>query len=271
MTLHEYRSLCDSLLRETFGDSRGDAYFDMHSNRVHEWLVRFDLFKPLGNLLDIGPFFSLTPFLLQPNSVSVSVLEGDDPASDPLVKMYERRGIPANFTDLNELFGFPQGASRRLPYGDDQFDTILCWETMEHFSFNPVPFVKELGRIAKADARIIVIVPDRASIYSVRRLYFGNMQEREIDALCDTADYVSNGKHVFHGLHWREYTRKELRLLFEKNGFEILQHGGLQGFYGHQYRRSYLPFRLARKALFRLSPLFGTDAYVVARPKKAAR
>ncbi|MBE2181669.1 MAG: methyltransferase domain-containing protein [Chthoniobacterales bacterium] len=163
MTFHEYRSICDNLLREAFGDGRGDGYFDMHSNRVHEWLVRFDLFKPLGNLLDIGPFFSLTPFLLQPNSSSVSVLEGDDPAADPLVKMYERRGIAANFTDLNELFGFPRGASRRLPYEDDLFDTILCWETMEHFSFNPVPFVKELGRIAKPDARIIVIVPDRAS------------------------------------------------------------------------------------------------------------
>ena len=268
MNKFEYHEFCRSLLREAGKDSHKEGYYYQHCNRVYDWLFYFGLFRPLGNLLDIGPYFSFTPFLLQAHATSVSVLEGDDPAAKPLETMYEKRGIKAIFTDLNEHFGFVPQASRRLPYSDAQFDTILCWETMEHFSFNPVQFVKELRRIATRNAKLIIIVPDRASIYSVLRMYFGKAQEREIDSLCMTSDYVSNGKYVYHGLHWREYTRKELRLLFEKNQFEILQHGNLQGFYSHQYNASYLPFRLLRKTLFRISPVFGTDAYVVARPQQ---
>ena len=41
--------------------------------------------------------------------------------------------------------------------------TILCWETMEHFNFNPVKFVRELHRVLKPGARgASMTVPNNA-------------------------------------------------------------------------------------------------------------
>jgi SAM-dependent methyltransferase len=269
MNRQDYDQRCVALAEEAGIDSGADAYFAQHRNRVYEWLVRFGLFdRPLGDVLDIGPFHTFTPFLLRDNARTMSVLEGDDPAADALVPVYQKNSIEVVMTDLNEHFGGVPGASRKLPYADASFDTIICWETMEHFSFNPVPFVRDLARIARKDAVVSVIVPDRASIYSVLRMYFGRAQERLIDGLVDTADYLSNGKHVFHGHHWREYTRRELQLLFEKAGFDIREAGSLQGFYAHQYSASYAPIRLVRRMLFKASPVFGTDAFVTATPRK---
>jgi len=271
MQRRDYDLICAKLAADAKIDTSSDAYFGQHRNRVYEWLVRFRLFdRPLGDVLDIGPFHTFTPFLLRDNARTVSVLEGDDPAADTLLPVYKRNSIDIILTDLNEQFGGIRGASRRLPYADNSFDTIICWETMEHFSFNPVPFVRDLQRIARKNALVSVIVPDRASIYSVLRMYFGRGQERLIDGLMDTADYLSDGKYVFHGHHWREYTRKELRLLFEKAGFQIVDAGSLQGFYGHQYSAAYAPIRLIRQVLFWISPIFGTDAFVNATPRKHA-
>lgn len=264
-----YDRQCAALAAEAGIDQGSNAYFFQHRNRVYEWLVRFGLFdRQLGDVLDIGPFHTFTPFLLRNNARSMSVLEGDDPAADALVPLYKKHSIDVVLTDLNEQFGGIPNASRRLPYADDSFDTIICWETMEHFSFNPVPFLRDLQRVARKGAVVSVIVPDRASIYSVLRMYFGRAQARMIDGLVNTADYLSNGKYVFHGHHWREYTRKELRMLFEKTGFDILEAGTVQGFYAHQYSASYAPIRLIRRMLFKVSPIFGTDAFVTAATRK---
>src|SRR5215471_14949457 len=113
------------------------GYFVMHAPRLFKACALFGLLeKKLGRVLEIGPFFGYTPFLLRTNSVSYTILEADDPAVHALKAPYSTRRIDAHFIDLFESFGPTSTADHRLPFVDGAFDTVLCWETMEHFNFN---------------------------------------------------------------------------------------------------------------------------------------
>src|SRR5260370_38375815 len=124
------------------------AYFWVAASRLYRSCELFGLFAgDLGNVLEAGPFYGYTPFFLRPRSSSYTVLEGDDPAVYPLVPLYEQSSIVFSYVDFFELFGPTHSATHTLPLPDSSYDTILCWETMEHFNFNPVKFVRELYRV----------------------------------------------------------------------------------------------------------------------------
>ena len=128
--------------------------------RLHRTCELFGLFSNhLGNVLEIGPFFGYTPFLLRKQSSAYTVLEGNDPVVRPLESIYRQQDITLNYVDFFELFGPTRSAPHQLPLADATYDTILCWETMEHFNFNPVKFVRELHRVLKPGG-VFVIVPN---------------------------------------------------------------------------------------------------------------
>jgi len=140
------------------------GYFTQHAVRLHATCEQFGLFSGnLGDVLELGPFFGYVPFFLRKNASSYTILEGDDPAVYPLIPVYKQHSIAFAFADFFDLFGPVHSASHRLPFPDDSFDTILCWETMEHFNFNPVTFVRELRRILKPGGKVCITVPNKAS------------------------------------------------------------------------------------------------------------
>ena len=47
----------------------------------------------------------------------------------------------------------------RLPFGDNKFDLVLCFETLEHFAA-PERFVHEFGRITKPGGKLVVTTPN---------------------------------------------------------------------------------------------------------------
>jgi hypothetical protein len=92
-------------------------YFVSHCHRLYGTCTRFGLLeKDLGEVLDIGPFYGYTPFLLRSNSASYTVLEGDDPAAYPLKPLYEEHHIAVRFVDLCDSFGPATTANHRLPF-----------------------------------------------------------------------------------------------------------------------------------------------------------
>ena len=198
------------------------GYFTMHAERLHRCCAEFGLFRgSLGNVLEVGPFFGHTPFLLAPLASDYVVLEGDDPAAYSLKALYARRGIRADFVDLFEMFGPTREAVFQLDFPAETFDTILCWETMEHFNFNPVKFVREMHRVLKPGGRVCVTVPNRESFQKLVGLATGRRDREAIDKYFEFEDYVSNGKKAFYGFHWHEYTIGEVDHLFRRAGFHI--------------------------------------------------
>ncbi len=182
------------------------------------------------NVLEIGPFYGCTPFLLRPSSSSYTVLEGDDPVVRALEPLYREQAITLHYVDFFEMFGPTHSATHKLSLPDAHFDTILCWETMEHFNFNPVVFVRELHRVLKPGGRVCITVPNKASFQNVAGLLFGRGEKALIDYYYSFENYVSGGKKAFYGFHWREYTAPELSCLFSRAGFQIRTCGSFNAF-----------------------------------------
>ena len=211
MTLQQFMAAGEDLSKSAGVLDGLHGYFRSHVTRLHRTCELFELFSTgLGDVLEIGPFFGYTPFLLRQHSSSYTVLEGNDPAVRPLGPLYARHGIALNYVDFFELFGPTRSAPHRLPLADASFDTILCWETMEHFNFNPVKFVRELHRVLKPGGRVCITVPNKASFQRIFALFSGSGEKSEIETYFQVEDYVSDGKKVFYGLHWREYSPPEL-------------------------------------------------------------
>jgi SAM-dependent methyltransferase len=243
------------------------AYFCRAASRLHRSCELFGLFAgDLGDVLEVGPFYGYTPFLLRPHSSSYTVLEGDDPAVYPLVPLYEQSSIAFSYVDFFELFGPTHSSRHALPLADSSYDTILCWETMEHFNFNPVKFVRELYRVLKPGGRVCITVPNRASFQAIYSLLFGKGEESATRSYYKFENYESNGKKAFYGFHWREYTSPELAVLFADAGFKLQ---GCRSFTVFHDRGKLTLSRQLARLLLRLGtlvlPRFGTNVYLIAR------
>ena len=255
----------EELGREAGAPDSFQGYFRCHAERLHRSCELFKLFGPLHDVLEIGPFYGWTPFMLRPHSTSYTVLEGDDPAVHSLTPMYQRHSITLSFVDFFELFGPIRSATHRLPAADSSYDTILCWETMEHFNFNPVKFTRELYRVLKPGGRACITVPNKASFQSLVALLTGRKEKELIDSYYVFENYESNGKKAFYGFHWREYTAPELAHLFARAGFKIQACGTIAAFQNQG------KIGLGRKLARNLSHLgtsvlnrYGTNVYLVA-------
>ncbi len=93
-----------------------------------------------------------------------------------------------------QIFDYP------LPFANDEFDSILCFETVEHLS-RPGRLVAELGRVVKPGGTMILTTP--------------NVLWEPVHALAAiTGLHHSEGPHRF--IHFRR-----LKAMVEQAGFEI--------------------------------------------------
>lgn len=265
MTRDEFNSRADALAARIGVVETMHGYFRGHRTRLYETCRKFDLFRrPLGDVLEIGPFYSYTPVLLRDRAKTYRVLEGDDSGADALKPLYAEHQVELQTVDLFDVFGPVRGAQHRLPYASDSCDTILCWETMEHFGFNPVSFVQELLRIIRPGGRIYLTVPNRASGEALFSLLTNRYQREGVDAYFKFAGYECNGKRAFLGFHWREYTLAEFSHLFQRAGFRIVEEGWLMHFQDHE--QVGLPRRMVRavlRGLCLLRPSLGKNCCLV--------
>ena len=214
------------------------------------------------NVLEIGAFYGYTPFVLQKNGNTVTVIEGDDPVALPLKPLYARRGIELVFADLSALFGNSDMTKRRLPLPDNHFDVIICWETMEHFNFNPVGFVKELRRVLKPGGIATLTVPNRANLEHRIKMLLGRPMGETIESYY--VFYTQPGP--FFGWHWREYTLKEFVELFERENF-LIESASYLTYFMNRARISYAraEYRFMARVVSRIVPSFGTICALVVR------
>jgi SAM-dependent methyltransferase len=201
------------------------GYFEQHRDRLWQTVCAFDLLSQRReHFLDIGPYFSYTPFLWKEHAADhVTVFDGAAPEPMRLERCYRDHGIDVRYGDLFQIFD-GDSATKRLPYADESFDAIACWETMEHFNFNPVPFVRELHRVTRKGGVVCITVPNLAKLDKRLKLARGRSMETSIDA------YFANADSKFYGFHWREYTLAEITELFRRVGFGIELSRHLQTF-----------------------------------------
>lgn len=237
-------------------------YFLQAGPRIHYCNQLFGLYgNQLGDVLEIGPFYGYTPFVLKANTRTYTVIEGSDPVINPLMPLYAEAGIQCTLVDLSQTFGNFPGASMRFSIPDASYDTILCWETMEHFNFNPVKFIRELHRILKPGGKVCITVPNRASFQNMVSYLFGRGEKYHVDSFFTFENYEG-----YLGFHWHEYTSSEAAMLFQKAGFQVEKYGTFAAFQGG--KKVGLLGKMARalsKAATAILPRYGTNVYLMAR------
>jgi len=94
---------------------------------------------------------------------------------------------------------------------DDSIDMVLFCEIIEHLSFNPIPFWKQVYRVLKPGGRIIITTPNAFYHRSVsersRRVSEGECFGLSVSEIFETGTY---------GHHWKEYSLPELQAYFAR-------------------------------------------------------
>lgn len=117
MTEQEYASRGLELSSEANVLDGLHNYFMQQVTRLHKTCQLFGLYDgKLGDVLDIGPFYSYTPFVLRSHAETYTVLEGDDPAVYPLKPLYAKHKVTFEAVDLFEMFGPTHGAAHAFKY-----------------------------------------------------------------------------------------------------------------------------------------------------------
>jgi 2-polyprenyl-3-methyl-5-hydroxy-6-metoxy-1,4-benzoquinol methylase len=92
---------------------------------------------------------------------------------------------------------------------DDTFDIVLFTEVIEHLAFNPVAMWREIYRVMKPGARIVVTTPNYHALRTRARQWWRAM--RGFGAGVDV-ELVLGVRTLGH--HWKEYSRRELEHYF---------------------------------------------------------
>lgn len=71
---------------------------------------------------------------------------------------------------------FSTGPAEKLPYADNEFDVVTCLGSLEHF-LDQQGALKEILRVAKQDARILILVPNSGFLTYRLGLYRGTNQQ----------------------------------------------------------------------------------------------
>lgn len=101
--------------------------------------------------------------------------------------------------------------AEKLPYDDAQFDVVSCLGSLEHF-VEPVIALKEMARVAKSDAKFLILVPNAG--FMTRKIgFFGGTNQKdakevvrtleEWEALLNQAELIVSRKWKdLHVLSW---------------------------------------------------------------------
>lgn len=100
---------------------------------------------------------------------------------------------------------FKVAASEKIPYKNESFDLIICYETIEHVE-NPLKTLQEARRVLKKDGNFILAMDS------------GNLLFRTVWFIWEN----TTGK-VWQGAHLNPFHHDELENLIKKSGFKIKQ------------------------------------------------
>ena len=104
-----------------------------------------------------------------------------------------------------------------LPFDDNTFDVITCLGSLEHF-VDPVSSLKEMARVARADATVVLLVPNKDFLTRKLGLFGGTQQvdAKEVVRTLERWDELFNDGGLAVEERWRDL--HVLRLGWIKKG-----------------------------------------------------
>lgn len=179
------------------------AYLAHHHQRFLTTLETFDRTwdrRRGARVLDVGAHWLHQAVMWRMAGYAVTALDLPLTLELPSVRsLAEAEGIRllpnADLEHCPALAGVP----------DDAFDVVLFTEILEHLTFNPVRFWREIHRVLAPGGRIVITTPNyyawNGRVWHWGRFLTGFGGGLSVDEILGTHTY---------GHHWREFARKEL-------------------------------------------------------------
>jgi SAM-dependent methyltransferase len=141
-----------------------------------------------------------------------------------------------------------------LPFEDNTFDAVVCCQVLEHLTHSHIPIMKEIKRVLKTGGIVEVDVPNAVCFRNRSRMIRGkhitfDYEEHYLHAV----PVLYKGFSFYPERHNREFTRKELMLLFAASGFQNIEVSFLRS---RRYREGLARIRSLGSAFRDLIPSF---------------
>jgi SAM-dependent methyltransferase len=111
-----------------------------------------------------------------------------------------------------------------LPFGKGTFDLVICTEVLEHLLW-PQQLLKEVNRVLRADGKVLLSVPNIASLSYRAAWLFGHVPSCAASGnlpleVGGTAYQRANGQLI--GGHVVDFNLKRIQSLLKGMGFEVV-------------------------------------------------
>jgi ubiquinone/menaquinone biosynthesis C-methylase UbiE len=122
---------------------------------------------------------------------------------EAILKKHGRKNVFGIDTETkkNTIY-YKKATAEKIPFKASEFDTLIAGELVEHLK-KPELFVKETNRVLKKGGVMVITTPNRGSL--INRIFHNNETP----------------------IHFSLFTWSELKVLLEKNGFEIVDYSAM--------------------------------------------
>jgi len=236
-------------------------------NEFYLWLLGGQrLLRPGKHLVDLGAGLSIFGPMCRAFGMTVTLV--DDFGGGGGVELGRTTEEIRPLEVFEHTFGLnivrENFLERPLPLPDSSMDVVTCFHSLEHWHHSPKRLFKEIVRILKPGAFVVIATPNAVNL---RKRVYGVFGRSSFPAL---SEWYNDGDPVFRG-HVREPTLADLCQLLEWNGFEVIGRHG-RNFIGRQSQAlSGLPAPLVSavgatsQTVLRFFPTLCSDLHVVGR------
>ncbi|MBN8729200.1 MAG: methyltransferase domain-containing protein [Acidobacteria bacterium] len=189
-------------------------YVDTHLTRLVKTLEMTPAGGPDQRILEMGAYLQITPSLK--TKLGYGEVRGCYYGPAGTTDHREAVSIEGeHFTCEVDLFDAEHDP---FPYGGAHFDTVLCCELLEHLTADPMHMMAEIHRILKPGGHLVLTTPNIGSLRAIAALLAG-YHPGFFPAYIKPAEAGSETD----ARHNREYTAREIYLLFHDSGFDMVR------------------------------------------------
>jgi glycosyltransferase involved in cell wall biosynthesis/SAM-dependent methyltransferase len=193
-------------------DEGARHYVQNHITRLEKTLAITPPGGPNDRILEMGAYLQITPAL----RTRLGYGEVRGCYYGPAGQVDCRTGTSSegeHFSCTLELFNAEKD---RFPYEDEYFSSVLCCELVEHLTEDPMHMLAEINRILRPEGHLVLTTPNIGSLRAIAAILEGYHPGFFPAYIRPPAD----GQEP-EARHNREYTPREIVLLFHYAGFEV--------------------------------------------------
>jgi glycosyltransferase involved in cell wall biosynthesis/SAM-dependent methyltransferase len=193
-------------------DESAKGYIETHLTRFEKTLAITPPGGPDDRILEMGSYLQITPALK--TRLGYGEVRGCYYGPAGRVDQRSVQSVDGEeFQCTLELF---DAEKDRFPYDDGYFSTVLCCELVEHLTEDPMHMMGEINRILRPGGHLVLTTPNIGSLRAIAAIlagYHPGFFPAYIRPRVEGEEPEAR--------HNREYTAREIVLLFHYAAFEI--------------------------------------------------